>query len=235
MQVEYAPILVFSLIILIVFILFWAYLLERKNDSLRKERALLKGWNYERSSSSAQGFKVSGTNGSYMWELEQRKGGDRNGSLIFTSKSLTLPVGVFYFSDKRETDLLLKPFMKYILKLGEQNISKDNDKNSSKAEIFSYIREAKPLDIPSGNSRWKYGALATSIDFGYKVLSSGFQAEIDSLSLINISSLPPSVILCPDRLEIKWKTGKVDAEKMELIIESSLRLMNVLDRAIRNS
>lgn len=232
MNLEYVGVMAFGLVTLFIVLLIVTYLNEKKLNSLRRERAILKGWNYESFASGTMGFKVSGTDGSHKWELEQRKGKDNNRPLMFTSKSIYLNNDVFLFADKKETDILLKPFMQYVLKLGTVIAPKDS--NHQKAETFSLLKEAKPLDIHCGNSKWNYGAIATSTDFGYKVFSLGFQAEIDSLSLIDISSLPPSIILCPDGLEIKWQIRKLDADKMETIIDSSLRLMNILDKAIRN-
>lgn len=231
MKPEYIVILAIALVALGILAAILSYIQERKRDALRKEKAMIKGWNYESPSSASVAFKVEGTYGDMIWKLEQRSGKDDNRPLIFTSKSISLSDGVFYFADKRETDILLKPFMQYILKLGTAMSPKDS--NYQRTETISLLQNAKPLEIQSGG-RWNYGALSTSPELGYKILSLGFQAEIDSLSLIDSSPIPPSVILSPDGLEIKWQARKVDAEKMEMIIESSIRVMNILSKSLKS-
>ncbi|MFB3851454.1 MAG: hypothetical protein ACE14Q_05985 [Acidobacteriota bacterium] len=231
MKPEYIVILAIALVALGILAAILSYIQERKRDALRKEKAMIKGWNYESPSSASVAFKVEGTYGDMIWKLEQRSGKDNNRPLIFTSKSISLSDGVFYFADKRETDILLKPFMQYILKLGTAMSPKDS--NYQRTETISLLQDAIPLEIQSGG-RWNYGALSTSPELGYKILSLGFQAEIDSLSLIDSSPIPPSVILSPDGLEIKWQARKVDAEKMEMIIESSIRVMNILSKSLKS-
>lgn len=231
MKPEYVVILAIVLVALGILAAILSYIQERKRDALRKEKAMIKGWNYESRPSAYAAFKVEGAYGDLLWKLEQRSGKNDNRTLIFTSKSICLNNGVFYFADKRETDILLKPFMQYVLKLGTAMSPKDS--NYQRTETISLLQDAIPLEIQSG-SRWKYGALSTSPELGYKILSLGFQAEIDSLSLIDTSPIPPSVILSPDGLEIKWKAGKVNADKMEMIVESSIRMMNLLDKSLKS-
>lgn len=233
MKPEYVVILTISLFVLGILVAILSYIQERKRDSLRKEKALLKGWNYESRSSASASFKVEGASGDLLWRLEQRSGKNDNRSLIFTSKSIFLNDGVFYFADKRETDILLKPFMKFVLTLGTVM----SQKNSSypRTETISLLQRAKELEIQPGISKWKYGILSTSPELGYKILSLGFQAEVDSLSLIDPSPIPPSVILSPDGLEIKWRAGKVDADKMEMIVDSSIRMMNILSKSLKSA
>jgi len=233
MKPEHIIVLMLCSVLLGIIIAVFSYLQEKKRDAIRKERALLKGWNYESAKSSQTGFKVEGSNGLLLWSLEQRRGKDNNRPLIFTSKSISLKDGIFYFADKRETDILLKPFMQYVLKLGTA-ISPKNS-NYQRTETISLLQNAKPLEIQCGSGRWNYGALTTSPELGYKIFSLGFQAEIDSLSLIDTSTIPPSVILSPDGLEIKWQAGKADADKMEMIVDSSLRLMTILDKSLKAS
>lgn len=232
MKIEYLVLLISLSILLPIFIAVLAYLQEKKRDAQRKERALLKGWNYESGKSSQLGFKVEGQNGSLIWRLEARVKGNYR-SLIFSSKSIYLNNGVFYFADKRETDLILKPLMRFALKLGT-NLS-PNQSDPQRVKAISLLQNAKILDIHPGSGKWNYGALSTSTDFGYKVFSMGFQGEIDSLSLIDSSKVPPAIILSPDGLEIQWHSTTVDADKMELLIDASLRLMTILNNAIKNS
>lgn len=232
MKIEYLVLLISLSIFLLILVAVLAYLQEKKKDAQRKERALLKGWNYESAKSSQLGFKVEGQNGSLIWQLEARKKGSYR-SLIFSSKSNYLNNGVFYFADKREIDLILKPYMQFALKLGT-NLS-NNQSEDKRLKAISLLQNAKILDIHPGIGRWNYSALATSTDFGYKIFSMGFQGEIDSLSLIDSSKIPPAVILSPDGLEIQWHSTTVDADKMEMIIDASLRLMTILNNAVKNS
>lgn len=231
MKPEYLIFLFFLSITFGVILVVLAYLHEKKIDTLRKEKAILKGWNYQTRPSASIAYKIEGTNGNMLWKLEQGSGKNNNRNPIFTSKSISLKDNIFYFADKRETEILLKPFMQYALKLGIAISTKHS--NSQRTKTISLLKDAKALDIQSGSGRWNYGVLSTLPDLGYKILSLGFQAEIDSLSLIDSSPIPPSVIFSPDGLEIKWHTRKVDANTMEIIVDSSLRLMNILDKSLK--
>lgn len=206
------------------------YVAEKKKDAKRQEKALLRGWRYESAKSNQIGFKVKGCAESTEWKLEERRGKDQNRPLIFVSTGVRYGYGVFYFGNKSEVDLLNKPFMQYILKLGAKIAPQNSD--SARVEALSLLKDAQSVEIQQGAGDWKYGCLATHPDFAYKVIGGGIRAEFDSLSLIKTTPLPPSIMLTPEGLEIKWPSRNISAEKMEQIIDSSVRMMEILKNSL---
>ncbi len=59
------------------------------------------------------------------------------------------------------------------------------------------------------------------------------QAEYDSLSMLKGSSYPPSVMLSGEGMEMKWPWRSIDGEKLETIVDCSVRIMGIIGRSMR--
>jgi hypothetical protein len=234
MKPEYTVIIVaaFFLIFILAFLL--VYINDKKKENSRREKCQLRGWNYESGIKVGGGFRVTGTYSSLDWKLE--KSGTKNDQmrLIFSTKSFSYGGGVFYFGDQREVNLISKPFMRYILKMGTKGAD-SFQRDQNRVDALSLLKDASKIDIAGATGRWQYGALATDEAFAQKIISSGLQSEVDAISIMEICKLPPSIILSPDGMEISWKIGSVDGNLLEQIIESSIRIMDLLSKFIKDS
>ncbi len=234
MRPEYTLIIVagFFLIFILAFIL--VYVSDRKKEKSRREKCLLRCWNYESGLKAGGGFRVTGTYSNLDWKLE--KSGTKNDQmrLIFSTKSVSYRDGVFYFGDEREINLISKPFMRYILKMGTKGANSFK-RDENRVNALSLLEHAKKIEILGTTGRWQYGALANDEVFAQKIISSGLQSELDAISIMNICKLPPSVILSPDGMEISWKIGNVDGNLLEQILDSSIRIMDLLSKLIKDS
>jgi len=218
---------------LIIGIVVWAIISEKKKDAGRRDKAMMRGWRYESARGNRQGFSVEGFGGSLTWRLEERRSGGKNDQrpLYFLCRDLRYDQGIFLFGDKREVGVLQKPFMQYILKLGAK-MAKGPE--SQRMEALTHLGEAQTVEIPDSGGKWNYEALATRPEFAMKVLGAGLQAEYDALSQQKLGAYyAPSVMLSGEGMEIKWGSRSVDAEKMEIIIDSSVRVMGILSQAVR--
>lgn len=216
------PVTIFIITIISAFILIiFLYIVEWKRDKERKAKAFLRGWEYESSLSKNIQYRVKGISNNIVWQVEKRRGKSDEYAIFFKTKSINYPNSVFYFGDKSEAHIFKMPFMQFILKLGSKVV---NNETQERLKTISLLQDATFSDVPSGSSKWNYGVVASDSTFAQKIISSGFLSEVDSISLLNISKFPPSVIFSPEGLEIKWKIGSVNGETLEKIIESSLRM-----------
>jgi hypothetical protein len=234
MPPEMVPVFVGLIFAVIVGMVIFAYAHEKKMDARRQEKAMMRGWRYESAQGSRSGFSVEGYGGSLQWRLEERRSGGKNDQrpIFFLAKDLRYEYGVFVFGNQMEVSFLQKPFMQYILKLGAKMAP--NDADAARIDAIMQLKDAQAVEIPDSSSKWKYGALATHPDFALKVLGMGLQAEYDSLSLLGAATFPPSIMLSGEGLEMKWSTRSMDGEKLEIIIDSSVRIMNILNQAVKN-
>jgi hypothetical protein len=234
MPPEMVPAFVGLIFVAIAGIVILTFIREKKMDAGRQERALLRGWRYESAKGSRRGFTVDGYDGSLQWKLEERRSGGKNDQrpVFFLVKDLKYDYGVFVFGNKMEVNFLQRPFMQYILKLGAKMVPQESD--AARIGALMSLKDAQVVEIPDSSSKWSYGALATHPDFALKVLGTGLQAEYDSLALLVAVPSPPSIMLSGEGLEMKWPVRGCDAEKMEIIADASVRVMNKLSQAIRN-
>lgn len=228
-----AVMFVCGVVLMVVTIVVLSYRYEKKMDERRRDKSMMRGWRYESARGNRQGFVVEGYGESYAWRLEERRSGGKNDQrpLFFIVKDLRYNQGVFVFGSRMEVGMLKKPFMQYIIKLGAKMTPTGPD--SARIEALSHLDDAQEVEVPDSGGKWKYGAIATHPEFALKALGSGLQAEYDSLSMLKGSNYPPSIMLSGEGMEMKWPWRGIEGEKLETIVDYSVRIMGIIGRSMR--
>lgn len=228
MREDFIIIIAISIILFTILLIFMHYLNEKKKDRERKEIALLRGWNYERLKGSYS-FKVSGKIDSLDFTFERKSKSEDYYTYIFYSKSIFLNDGIFYLGDEREIGVLKSPLVKFAIRWGKELVKEGKDE---RLKTLSLLEEAIPFDIQSSQGFWKYNILVSNVEFAETVISNGLIGELDSLSLLSISNVSPSIIIGPEQFEIKWHLSSLSGEKMVLIIDSSQRILKIFHQSL---